>query len=166
MVDAVRDWDRLHALGDEASHALALSVMSVTAHFMRQLLDGSAVVEDGTSAEAAWESGRIAIVNAEAWLALVEGQGTWRLPRSWSVTSDSIAAWIAGGIAERLVLVKSTAKPSGVAGAIRAGLVDATFAALAPRIPRIDWVNLRDESPVVERWIVRNDRITERKEHC
>jgi dihydroneopterin aldolase len=169
MVDVVREWDHLHALGDEASHQLALSAMSVTAHFIHRLLDGSVVVEDQSSVAAAWEDGRIAIVNAETWLAGVEGQGAWRLPRSWSVTSDSIAACIAGEIgAERLVLAKSTAKPSDVADAVRAGHVDAAFADFASRLPRVDWVNLRDPTPVVERWIDRDERHCDAKskEHC
>jgi hypothetical protein len=43
------------------------------------------------------------------------------LPHSWEVTSDSIAAWIAGAVgARRLVLIK----PSGASGS---ALVDAHF---------------------------------------
>jgi aspartokinase-like uncharacterized kinase len=81
-----------------------------------------------------------------------------QLPHSWSVTSDSIAAWIGGEIgAQRLVLAKSRAKPFGLPDAIRAGHIDAAFADFAPRLPRIDWVNLRVPSPVVECWVVRND---------
>jgi hypothetical protein len=48
------------------------------------------------------------------------------LPHSWDVTSDSIAAWVAGALgARRLVLVK----PPGASGD---GAVDAYFARVLP----------------------------------
>jgi hypothetical protein len=49
-----------------------------------------------------------------------------RLPHSWAVTSDSIAAWLAGELgATRLVLVK----PAGASGG---GLLDEYFSRALP----------------------------------
>jgi len=49
------------------------------------------------------------------------------LPHSWNVTSDSIAAWVAGQLnAARLVVIKS-------AGATGPTLLDRTFAQMLPR---------------------------------
>jgi aspartokinase-like uncharacterized kinase len=60
------------------------------------------------------------------------------LPHSWDVTSDSIAAWVAGQVgSRRLVLVKppGSAGADAVAGA-GADAVDAYFATARP--PGID----------------------------
>ena len=156
MVDVVREWDRLHALGDEGAHRLALAAMTVTAQLLRRLLGIAVVVDDLDGAAAAWKREWIPIANAETWLAGLERSEMRRVPYSWSVTSDSIAALIAGEIgARRLVLAKSTAKPQSVADAAREGQVDAAFADFAARLPRIDWVNLRERPLVIEPWIVR-----------
>jgi aspartokinase-like uncharacterized kinase len=42
--DVVRELDRRHALGEEASHWLALRALTVNAHFLQALLPGAAVV--------------------------------------------------------------------------------------------------------------------------
>lgn len=157
IVDVVREWDRLHALGDEAAHRLALAAMSVTAQFLRQLLGNAVVVDDLDGAASAWKREWIPIVHAEAWLARIEGKPGTPLPNTWSVTADSIAALIADDIgAQRLVLAKSTAKPRSVADASRADQVDAAFANFAPKLRRIDWINLRNPVPVVEQWIIQD----------
>ena len=36
----VREWDELHALGDESSHTLALAAMRFNAEFLRRILPG------------------------------------------------------------------------------------------------------------------------------
>ncbi|MGA3302606.1 MAG: uridylate kinase [Methylovirgula sp.] len=53
------------------------------------------------------------------------------LPKTWEVTSDTLAAWLAGGIkAERLLLIKSLDLPAPgptMAELARAGIVDPLF---------------------------------------
>jgi hypothetical protein len=66
----------------------------------------------------------VAVLAPSRWL-----RDTDPLPHAWDVTSDSIAAWVAGQLGARhLVLVK----PPGAAGA---GVVDAYFSrALSPHV--------------------------------
>lgn len=68
------------------------------------------------------------------------------LPQSWSVTSDSIAAWIAGRLgADELVLLKSCDANGSIGELAQAGIVDDYFPKLSMRTPYCI-VNLR-------RWI-------------
>jgi aspartokinase-like uncharacterized kinase len=83
------------------------------------------------------------------------------LPCSWDVTSDSIAAWVTcRWPADELVLVKSVPCPGSTDGdpqsAAKRGLVDAYFPQLAPRVPRISWLNLRAATPRIEHWLPTN----------
>jgi aspartokinase-like uncharacterized kinase len=97
--DAVRDWDRVHGLGDAASHWLAIRSLSLTAALLHRLLPGSVIVD---SPRAAIEAG-LGILDP---FAFCRADDT--LPHSWDVTSDSIAARAAViGDASRLVLLKS-----------------------------------------------------------
>lgn len=69
-----------------------------------------------------------------------------RLPRSWDVTSDSIAAWICSRWScSRLWMLKScdtsTLEPSALA---RRQLVDTWFPNALPPEVRLHWVNLRN----------------------
>jgi aspartokinase-like uncharacterized kinase len=58
--------------------------------------------------------------------------GAADIPQSWDVTSDSLAAWLAGKIgAERLLLVKQVEPPEGTVRAAdlaERGIVDTAFA--------------------------------------
>ena len=57
----------------------------------------------------ALDAGRVPVLAPSQWLREADP-----LPHSWDVTSDSIAAWVAGAVGAReLVLVK----PAGAAGA-------------------------------------------------
>jgi aspartokinase-like uncharacterized kinase len=154
VVDVVREWDRIHQLGDESAHRLAVVAMSLNAMLVARLLDGARLVNCLDEARAAWEQCEIAVVQPEHWLNRYEPKSATPLSHSWSVTSDSIAAWIAAQVgAERLMLVKSVDRPGGgLRQAARSGRVDAAFPALAMRLPCIEWLNLRREDAKVEHW--------------
>jgi hypothetical protein len=68
------------------------------------------------------------------------------LPRSWQVTSDSIAARVAAALgAPHLTLLKSAPPPaSSVLMLEELGYVDPHFAIASASIPNVSFVNLRN----------------------
>jgi aspartokinase-like uncharacterized kinase len=96
FADAVRDVDRRFALSATTSHRMAVLGMEQFAWLLSELIPGSERrVELARPA-----AGHVAVL-------LPAGLPIDELPASWEVTSDSIAAWVAGQVgADRLVLVK------------------------------------------------------------
>lgn len=138
--DGVRDLDRQHGLGEEASHWLALRALTMNAHFLHALLPELPVV--GWPAPAG--SG---ILDPHAF-ALADDAKPDHLPHSWDVTSDALAARAAGLLGADLVLLKSVDVSAAKSWdeATRAGIVDAYFAkALIPGT-QVRVVNLRSMS--------------------
>jgi aspartokinase-like uncharacterized kinase len=123
--DAVREWDRVHALGEEVSHWLALRSLSTAALFLAGFLDGATVVGDGI------ELGREGLSIIDSYdFALRDDGRPGSLPHTWAVTSDSLAARAAVvGKAEELILLKSIDIPPGTPWEVAAanGWVDAHF---------------------------------------
>jgi aspartokinase-like uncharacterized kinase len=123
FADVVRDQDARIGLSDDASHWMAVLAMDQYAHLIASRLQGAVLVFDAAGVAAAVRTGQVPVLAPYSWLRREDS-----LPHSWQVTSDSIAAWVAGAIgARRLVLVK----PPGAATS-RAGedgdLVDGYFA--------------------------------------
>ncbi len=154
--DVVREWDRLHGLGDERAHWLALRSLMLNEALLVELMPQTRLVRSRTEAEAAWKAGRIPILSAYEFLIVEERAGgdDPRLPHNWDVTSDSIAAWIVlRWPADGLVLLKSTTLPEPAGHADDEQPVDLYFRRLAPRLPTIEWINLRAAEPTAERWM-------------
>lgn len=106
VVDAIRRLDAVHALGEEACHALAVRGMELAAGFLHELIG--------------FGSDRVSFPALDP----------CDVPHSWDVTSDSIAARIARDYsAERLVLLKSVDVPAGTpwGEATERGWVDRYF---------------------------------------
>jgi 5-(aminomethyl)-3-furanmethanol phosphate kinase len=95
FADAVREHDRRFGLRPRTSHRMAILAMDQFGWALADLIPGAARRTDLGSVR----DGVVSVLLPSA-LAI-------DLPESWSVTSDSIAAWVAGAAgAERLVLVK------------------------------------------------------------
>jgi len=134
--DVVRDWDRLFALGDEAAHAVAIRSMRVTELLLASLLPECRIAESRSAARELWSEGRPVILAVEPLLAEAAAVGVAVPKASWDVTSDSLAAWTAGFLGvRRLVMLKSVPET--------AGGVDGAFAE-SSRSLSVEWVNLRD----------------------
>ena len=123
FADTVRDVDRRLGLSDAAAHWMAVMAMDQYAHVIAGRLRGAVIVE-GPSEIAAALDGRLPVLAPSRWL-----RETDPLPHSWDVTSDSIAAWVAGRVgARRLVLLK----PPGMRAYAEGGAVDAYFSEALP----------------------------------
>jgi 5-(aminomethyl)-3-furanmethanol phosphate kinase len=106
FADAVRDVDRRLRLSDDAAHWMAILAMDQMAHFVASRLTASALVTTPKDIAAALDRTQIPVLAPSRWL-----QNADPLPHSWDVTSDSIAAWVAGAlVAAKVVLIK----PPGV----------------------------------------------------
>ena len=120
FADAVRDVDRRFTLSDDAAHWMAIQGMDQYGHFLASRLGAAAVVWNRGDIAAAIDGRLLPVLAPSRWLREADP-----LPHSWDVTSDSIAAWVAGRVgATQLVLVK----PPGAAG----HAVDAYFQRALP----------------------------------
>jgi aspartokinase-like uncharacterized kinase len=128
FAEAVRAVDRSVRLSDDAAHWMAVLAMDQYAHLLVSRLAAAALVAGGSAAvsgeiAAALDGGLVPVLAPSRWLREADP-----LPHSWDVTSDSIAAWVAGAIgARRLVLIKPPhARDAGVS------VVDASFTRVLP----------------------------------
>lgn len=122
FADVVRDVDGRLGIGDDPAHWMAILAMDQNAHLLASRLADGCVVSDREEMDAAHRRQRTPVLAPSRWLAAADP-----LPHSWEVTSDSIAAWVAGEVqASRLVLVK----PPGARGS---SLVDVHFEQVLPQ---------------------------------
>ena len=155
--NVVREWDRVHTLGDERAHRLAVQSLRLNERLIQDLLPHNVVVSDRSQAQQCWAAGRLPILCIAEFLQQMEPGSDIPLPHNWNVTSDSLAAWIAiHWPAQQLVLLKSADLPEGctVRQAADSGLVDRYFPRLASQLPRIGWANLQEERPAIQFWQV------------
>ena len=96
---------------------MAVLGMDQYAHLIASRLAGATLVSDTIAIAGAVRAGRVPVLAPSSWLRRVDP-----LPHSWSVTSDSIAAWVAGAVGARELLL---IKPPGASGG---ELVDPYFA--------------------------------------
>jgi aspartokinase-like uncharacterized kinase len=124
FADTVRDVDRRLGIPDDAAHWMAVLAMDQYAHLLAARLPGGIVVTGTREAAAALDAGRVPVLAPSPWLSQADP-----LPHTWDVTSDSIAAWVAGQLGARdLVIVKAP-------GARGSTLVDPCFTrALDPAV--------------------------------
>jgi aspartokinase-like uncharacterized kinase len=128
FADAVREEDARHGLAAATHHRMAILAMDQFGLMLADLVPGAGACENLDAAAALARDGRAAVLLPAA-LVLAASD----LPASWDVTSDSIAAWVAGRArARRVVLLKSVpglyAGPP--AGEPIAGLTASRLAAL------------------------------------
>jgi aspartokinase-like uncharacterized kinase len=102
FADLVRDYYRLYRLGETTAHRMAILAMDQYGCLLGDLVPDSRLVMDLLSARKVAEGGHVAILLPASLLIQADP-----LPHSWQVTSDAIAAWVAGLVgAPRLILLK------------------------------------------------------------
>jgi aspartokinase-like uncharacterized kinase len=132
--DLVRSWDQLHGLGDAVSHRLALDCMSLTLNMVHSWFPQSrkmATLPNPLSTEE-----KLILFDAKNWVL-----GNSKLPESWDITSDSIAAAVASTMkADELVLLKSCLPSES-----EVAYVDPVFLSLA-KTDRVRFVDLKSSN--------------------
>ena len=109
FADAVRYADGHLRLDAGTAHWMAILAMDQYAHLLVSRLRAAELVSDLAGIAGVLDRGRIPVLAPSRWLREVDP-----LPHSWEVTSDSIAAWVAGMVgATRLVLIKPPGAPEG-----------------------------------------------------
>lgn len=140
--DAIRELDRIHALGEEASHWLALRALSINARFLIQLLPEARLAATRDALAPHTPTVLDPLPFAE-----LDEETEDHCPHLWSVTSDSLALRAAQSFgADGLVLLKSVDLPPDMdwQAAADKGLLDEYFPQLLTgRSIPVRWVNLR-----------------------
>jgi aspartokinase-like uncharacterized kinase len=132
--DVIRHLDRRHGLGEETAHWLALRALTLNAHFLASLLPPARVIGELRDIG---EKSELAILDVHEFARADEARDG-RLPHTWAVTSDAVAARVAIVLqARHLVLLKSLTIPRDVnwAEAGRRGWVDESFAEVLHQAP-------------------------------
>lgn len=102
FADTVRRCDARFGLSDTAAHWMAILAMDEYGYLLSDLIPGSTVVRSLEDARESADAGSVAVLLPFDLVRRIDA-----LPHSWTVTADSIAAWIAGLIGARtLVLLK------------------------------------------------------------
>ena len=103
FADMVRDYHSRYELSDSAAHWMAILAMDQFGHALADLIPDGEPVRGLAAARETAAAGRVPVLNSFDLLFRVDP-----LERSWRVTSDSIAAWVAEQVGARtLVLLKS-----------------------------------------------------------
>jgi aspartokinase-like uncharacterized kinase len=131
FADAVRAAQGALGFDDALAHRLALEAMGQMAQVFAALAPGLTGAASLEAIAAAHAAGAVPV-----WDPAALRSGRTDIPESWSVSSDSLALWLATSLrAERCILVKSVDAPhaAGPQQLAQLGLVDAAFPAFAER---------------------------------
>lgn len=121
FADAVRQMFKRVKIGEDTAHWMAVLGMDQYGHALAARIPEAALVDTPALLSAALEAGRLPVLAPYRWLRAADP-----LPHSWEVTSDSIAAWFAGALgARRVVLIKPAERSQRT-------LVDAYFVRSLP----------------------------------
>jgi len=127
FADAVRTAQPRMGFDEAAAHDMAVLAME---QFGRALVSLNDALSPADSADAIDRV--LAAERVPVWMPARMVSAAWDVAPSWDTTSDSLAAWLAGRIgARRLILVKHGDIPRGPANWetwVANGLVDKTFA--------------------------------------
>lgn len=102
FADTVRQFDQSAGLSHDTAHWMAVLAMDQYAHVLAGRIPGAVLVDGPGAVFEKLSSGGAAVLEPSRWM-----RSANVLPHSWEVTSDSIAAFVAGALdATRLILIK------------------------------------------------------------
>ena len=102
FADAVRDFDRSLGLSPHTAHWMALLAMDQYGHVLAERIPGAILLDEPGAVMENVAEGKVVVLAPSRWI-----RSSDVLPRSWDVTSDSVAAFVAGALdAARLILIK------------------------------------------------------------
>lgn len=108
FADGVREFDRRMGISSDAAHWMAILAMDQYAHVLVNRIPEAILVEEPGCIREALGRGGTVVLAPSRWMRSADV-----LPHSWDVTSDSIAAFIAGALdARRLILIKPSSTHS------------------------------------------------------
>lgn len=131
FANQVRDAQKRMNFSDRAAHAMAILAMDQFGHVILDRDDRLVPAGSVDAVRQALNNGKIPV-----WLPSAMAIPASDIPTSWDVTSDSLAAWLAGKLsAQALLLVKQSrafTKDDSVAELMARGIVDIYFATMLP----------------------------------
>lgn len=108
FAETVREFDHTIGLSPDAAHWMAILAMDQYAQVLAERIPGAALIEEPGALLQTLAAGKVAVLAPSRWMRSADV-----LPHSWEVTSDSIAAFVAGALdAGRLILIKPVATPA------------------------------------------------------
>jgi aspartokinase-like uncharacterized kinase len=126
FADAVRETQHDMGFSDAAAHKMAILAMEQFAHIILDRNERFAPARSLQEIGAVLAQGKVPV-----WLPSALALSAPEIPQSWDVTSDSLAAWIAGRLgAETLLLIKQTdgfSASDDVASLSARGVVDSVL---------------------------------------
>ena len=142
--DFVRAIDRVHGLGEASAHDLAVRSLDLTAYALAAIVPGLKVAETRDEVLALTKLGQPTIVAPRR---ILEDDRDNPLPKSWDVTTDSIAARLARILEARSLILLKSVVPEGPISKARAaeiGLVDPFFPHEARLLEDVRVMNIRE----------------------
>jgi aspartokinase-like uncharacterized kinase len=131
FADQVRQAQGRLGFSDRAAHAMAILAMDQFGYVILDREERLVSARSLDDLQCALQGGRNPV-----WLPSSATIPEPDIPASWEVTSDSIAAWLAGRIgADALLLIKQTATipdATGIDGLTAGGVIDAGLSAMLP----------------------------------
>jgi len=121
FADEVRAAQQAQGFSEDIAHWMAILAMDQLARVIAAELEGAHLIHLRNEVDPVHHAGKIPVLAPHTWLRAADP-----LPHSWDITSDSIAAFIAGAVgACELILLKPVDGPLD-------GLVDRGFASTRP----------------------------------
>ncbi len=140
FADTVRKAQRQWLFNDRTAHEMAILAMQQMALLIKALQPEWSIAS--ATEQMVRHAEKIFI-----WMPQITELDQAGIPSGWRVTSDSLAAWLAGSVgADELLLLKSTPIPSNVDLAVlqRQGIVDMAFQEFLKPGCRLDIIHYQD----------------------